>query len=169
MTALSLRTLIEDRLRALGGLRLMGIGRGADMAMLDFKGPGLEVADHVLHIQCPWRLEGPQGIITGRSDLWDSADPDDPAWMEHPDDYEKWRTLLDERLHEFHAKAGGDPTALYVRSITADDNGGFLMELAGGYRIFVFPAGSRGECWRYFRPHSSEPHFVVPLEDPDVP
>lgn len=165
MTPQSLRSLIGDRLRVLCGLRLMGIGRGADMAMLDFRGPGLEVADHALHIQCSWRLEGPQGIITGRADLWEPADPDDPAWREDPRDYEKWRTLLDERLDEFHGKTEGDAEALYVQLVTVDDSGGFLVELAGGYRILVFPAGSRGECWRIFRPRSSEPHFVVPEEE----
>jgi hypothetical protein len=31
------------------------------------------VGEYALHIQCAWRFEGPEGLITGRDDLWDYA------------------------------------------------------------------------------------------------
>ncbi len=39
------------------------------------------VSEYALHIQCPWRIEGPEGIVTGRSDLWEPAeDSPDIDW-----------------------------------------------------------------------------------------
>ena len=47
------------------------------------------------------------------------------------------------------------------------------IDLSGGYRLTLFPAGSTGEDWRLFRPSEGEedtPHFVVTggrIEDPE--
>jgi hypothetical protein len=47
-----------------------------------------------------------------------------------------------------------------VEGVDADDFGGAVLALSGGYRIVIFPAGSTGEDWRLFR-RSSRPHFVI--------
>jgi hypothetical protein len=74
------------------GLRLSIIRRAADMLGLHFgairihpSGTGT-VADYALHVQCPWRLDGPNGTVTGRDDLWEYAGPGQrpPNWS--PDD-----------------------------------------------------------------------------------
>lgn len=160
-----LRSLIEKQLGTLSGMRLMAVTRAADMATFYFQRPGLEPGGYSLHVQCPWRLEGPSGVITGRGDLWKPANPGDPAWLQAPSDYDQWRSLQEARLDEFHARTEGNAGVLKFESITADEVGGFALAMSGGYRILVFPATSRGECWRFFRPRSEEDHFVVPPED----
>ncbi len=59
------------RLEELIGLNLSIARRAADMRVLHFgeitvdddeRGSTGEIA---LHIQCPWRIEGPDGIVTG--------------------------------------------------------------------------------------------------------
>ena len=55
------------------------------------------IGEYALHVQCPWRIEGPQGIVTGRSDLWEpteaDADFDWDSW-----DYEKDGNLQDKLI-----------------------------------------------------------------------
>jgi hypothetical protein len=123
--------------------------------------------EFALHIQCPWRLEGPAGILTGRSDLWapaeQSEDIDWDSW-----DYDKDPNLQDRRVGEllggYDAKTRSfvnDPECLVVEDVEADDFGGVVISLSGGYRLVIFPAGSTGEDWRLLKPHSEQEHFVV--------
>ena len=122
--------------------------------------------EFVLHIQCPWRVEGPDGIVTGRSDLWEPADLpeklDRDLW-----DYETNENLQDRRIGQL--LGAYDPKTrswvnstrhLVVEAVEADDFGGAVLSLSGGYRIAIFPSGSTGEDWRFFRPSFSG-HFVV--------
>ena len=153
--------LIESRLSALVGLRLLGIGRAADMATLTFGSSDDDPRPWHLHVQCAWRLEGPEGIITGRADLWDSENPDDPAWLEIPHAYDRYRNLLDARLDRFHRETDSLPEARILTAVCADALGGFELDLSGGFRVAVFPGSSRGEHWRLFRRGGGE-HFVVP-------
>ncbi len=53
------------------------------------------VGDYVLHVQCAWRLDGPQGTVTGRDDLWIYAGPGErpAAWS-----YEDGLSLQDREL-----------------------------------------------------------------------
>jgi hypothetical protein len=125
------------------------------------------VGEYALHVQCPWRIEGPEGIVTGRADLWEPAEPspeiDWDTW-----DYERDENLQDRRLAAL--LAGYDPETrsfvneadyLVVEDVQADDCGGAVIWLTGGYRLALFPAGTRGEDWRVFRPGTGGPHFVV--------
>jgi hypothetical protein len=55
------------------------------------------VSSHALHVQCPWRIEGLDGIVTGRPDLWEPVERDpDLAWDAW--DYEKSPNLQDSQM-----------------------------------------------------------------------
>jgi len=151
------------------GQELSVVRRAADMLGLGFGRVTQRGASHhgeyVLHVQCPWRLEGPQGIVTGRTDLWEPAEPgagfDPDTW-----DYEQGN-LQDRRIGElFGNEVSGkgaqakDGRRLVVENVEADDFGGVVLSLSGGYRVVIFPAGSTGEDWRLFRTASSW-HLVV--------
>ena len=122
------------------------------------------VGDFALHIQCPWRVEGPDGIVTGRLDLYEPVE-------EGPDfDFEKWDyesspNLQDARFEQLLARHGA---GLVVQSVDADSYGGAAIHFANGFVLRLFPAGMRGEDWRLFRPKTDEPHFVVAEGKVDV-
>ena len=48
---------------------------------MKYREPGLAGTrgEFALHVQCPWRIEGPEGVVTGRSDLWEPAE-ENPDW-----------------------------------------------------------------------------------------
>ena len=63
------------------GLRLSIVRRAADMLVLHFgdirthsSGTGT-IGAYALHVQCPWRFDGPMETVTGRDDLWKYAGP----------------------------------------------------------------------------------------------
>jgi len=162
----------QNHLTPLVGLKLSVARRAADLRNFQFGQirkvePRGTVGEYGLHIQCPWRIEGPDGIVTGRSDLWDPSDPDAKVdWDSW--DYDKDANLQDTRIAEL--LGGEDPVTgspmnvsnrLIVEAVDADDFGGATIQLSGGYRLVIFPAGTRGEDWRIFRPKLDEPHFVV--------
>lgn len=125
------------------------------------------VGDYALHINCPWRIEGPDGIVTGSGDFWEPADPtieiDLDTW--EPWDNENSQDRLIRSLLE-----GYDPQTrsfvnetelLVVEELEADEYGGASLTLSGGYQLALFPDGTRSEDWRLFRPDTDGPHFVV--------
>ena len=142
------------------GLPLAAVRRAADMRTFQFgrlrpvdRG---SVGDFALHVQCPWRIEGPDGIVTGRSDLWEPLDehaPFDENW-----DYEKSPNLQDVRLERWLTR---DHLSLVVESVDADEFGGAAIRFGQGFVLRLFPAGTRGEDWRLFRPTSGAPHLVI--------
>lgn len=107
------------------------------------------------------------GIVTGRSDLWepaeDSPDIDWSAW-----DFDENENLRDRLLDIF--LQGCDPQTglfsdetdkLVVEAVSGDAYGGATLTFFGGCRLVIFPAGTRSEDWRIFRPGIDEPHFVI--------
>lgn len=142
------------------GLPLTAARRAADMRTFQF---GTlrpvdrdSVGDFALHVQCPWRIEGPEGILTGRLDLWEPLDgnaPFDENW-----DYEKSPNVQDARMDHWLAQ---NPMPLTVRAVDADEFGGAAITLDQGFVLRLFPAGTRGEDWRLFRPKTDAPHLVV--------
>ena len=162
-----------DEFRVLNGKRLSIVRRAADMLVLHFgdirphaSGDGT-VGDYAFHIQCPWRFEGPAGIITGRDDLWDYAGPGERPrrWS-----YEDGFSLQDVRWAEYFVR--DEETNSWVNATDrfvvnrADQSelGDVTLFFSDGYRLLVFPAGSRGEAWRFFAP-GSDHHLVFPAED----
>ena len=143
------------------GLPLTAAWRAADMRMFHFG--KLEPADRgsvgefALHVQCPWRIDGPDGIVTGRLDLWETVE-DDPNLRHEAWDYEKSPNLQDFRLDQWLARNGSSPV---VESVDADEFGGGIIAFAHGFVLRLFPAGTRAEDWRLLGPRIDAPHFVI--------
>jgi hypothetical protein len=143
------------------GLPLVAGRRAADMRMLQFGTmsavDGGSVGDFALHLQCPWRIEGPYGLVTGRLDVWEPVERDAmrnyPAW-----DYEKDPNLQDARFNDWLERFG---SSLVVTHVDADDYGGASIDLGGAFVLRLFPAGTRGEDWRLLGPQMDAPHFVI--------
>jgi len=126
------------------------------------------VGEFALHIECPWRIEGPHGIVTGFDDLWEPAgevgdDFDWDAWGDEKHDNLQDKRLgellggYDEKTHSFVNQTG----VLTVEDVQTDSYGGAILKLSGGYRLVLFPTGTRREDWRCFRPDTEGPHFVL--------
>lgn len=114
------------------------------------------IGDFALHVQCPWRIERPDGIVTGRLDLWEPVTdnaPFDEDW-----DCEKGPNLRDALVKQWLAQ---HESVLVVTSVEADEFGGAAISFNQGFLLRLFPAGTRGEDWRLFRPKTDAPHFVV--------
>ena len=162
---------IASQLQPLVGLQLSIARRAADLRGFHF-GPIKRVekgtaGDYALHIQCAWRLEDQNGIVTGRTDLWEpvenTPDIDWDKW-----DYDKDENLQDNRIGSI--LGGYDPETrsfvnngdqLVVEDFHADNYGGVVLFLSGGYRLVIFPAGSQGEDWRLLGPATEGHHFVI--------
>ncbi len=174
---------VQQELRKLVGLELTATARAADLRGFHFGElrpyRGRTVGEFVLHVECAWRIEGPDGLLTGRSDLWE---PVEDLWG---DDFKRWDyerdgNLQDKRIAEWlghHDPRAGAcldaenrPVVLAAR---ATPFGGVEIDLSGGHRLTLFPAGSAGEDWRLFRPGDGDgdvPHFMVAggrVEDPE--
>jgi hypothetical protein len=151
------------------GLRLSIVRRAADMLVLHFgvirphhSGTGT-VGDHALHVQCPWRLQGPLGTITGRDDLWVYAGPG-----ERPDNwsYEDGFSLQDQKLDKYFARDEAtrswvnEKDGFVVMSTEETGHGDVRLELQNGMALVLFPAGSVSEAWRFFTPGEGGDHVV---------
>jgi len=167
---------VQSALQLLVGLPLRGLGRCATLLWVHFgdlrwvatsavviralgaarAGPGRDVGEFALHTEAPWRLRGPEGIVTGRGDIF--ATPDG-TWSTTACD-SVGGTLFDERL-----KALGESLedgSRIVRTTTVDPVGTLVLTLSGGLVFEVFPEESYStEQWRFFRPASDDPHVVV--------
>ena len=131
-----------------------------------------DVVEHVdgstgafaLHLQCPWRIDGRDGTVSGSDDLWVHASVPTPPeeWS-----YEDGNSLQDRRLGELLDSY--DPRTrswmnrserLVVASIDGSDRGDVVIGLTGDHTLRVFPARSGDESWRLFRPRHEDAHFV---------
>ena len=167
---------IQNALTPLVGLRVHSIRRAADLLMVHFgefrqtpdKKPAVGTpAEWALHVQCPWRLEGPEGVVTGRMDLWECPevgtdyDPFSPDYLDRPNLLDKMIAALLSRTDQSIEGRLHPTTDMVVEAVQADAFGGATITLSGGFRFVLFPAGSVGEEWRIFRTGPSSSHFVV--------
>jgi hypothetical protein len=158
---LSVEALVRQALEQLVGQPLADRARTLDMLTLGFGRlrpyEGRTVAELALHVQCSWRVDGPEGIVTGRADFWEPADDkvDRASW-----DNDRDPNLQDRRMAEWlgEGPSGSGPVVLAVR---ATPHGGAEIDLSDGCRLTLFPAGTVGEDWRLFRPGDDASHFVV--------
>ena len=155
------------------GLRLSIVRRAADMLVVHFgdirpheSGEGT-VGAYAFHVQCPWRIDGPAGTITGSGDLWDYAGPGQrPAnWS-----YERGFSLQDQRFADFVGAYDRATRSwlnladrLVVTAARQTHLGDVTIELSGGHSLLVFPSASKGEEWRFFAP-GADRHLVFPDE-----
>jgi len=159
-TRFPIRQHVIASLSQLIGLPLTAARRAADMRTFQFGrlspvGRG-SVGIFALHVSCPWRIEGPHGIVTGRLDLWEPANdgaPFDEKW-----DYESSPNLQDARLQSWLAR---EKSPRIVTSVDADEYGGAAITFDQGFVLRLFPAGTRGEDWRLFQPKTGAPHLVI--------
>jgi hypothetical protein len=158
----------KQALKVLTGLPIWGARRALDVFIFDVgahrptlnsKGEQVEVGEYALHISCPWRIVGPEGMAVGSEDRWYPAD-EDSDWSEfNPDG----PTLFGFRMSTWLDAHRTSP--LVIGSVTTDRVGGFKLNLGQEWALEVFPADSlqRELCerWRLFRPGESSPSFVV--------
>ena len=113
------------------------------------------VGEFALHVQCPWRIEMNDKILTGRHDLFTPAEePKDFDWDSW--DWDGNETLQDRLVDEFIKKYPRNVIDLFT-----DSYGGARIELSGGHSLVLFPAGSQSEDWRLFQPQRDGEHFVI--------
>ena len=146
---------IERALRVLIGLRLSLAGRAADMRVFHFgetrsirsrltQRDGT-VGEFALHVQCPWRIEGRDGIVTGRADLWEPVETDRHAHEDgwHYDTHANVQDKMIQDLFQGSDPVTGSPLnttpSLVVENVAADSSGGVWISLSGGYRLCLFP------------------------------
>ncbi len=164
-----LREKAESVLLPVVGLTFWGINRAVDMQMFQFgqrrhtlgwRGREGVRGDYGLHVQCPWRIVGPEGIVVGSHDVY--YPPGDPD-IEPPDF--KWDTIganrRDQRLSALFAVREEKP--FVVTGVIADNVGGVTITLSDGYKLELWPYDSRpNEHWRLLQHHGEKArHFVM--------
>ena len=170
---------VHLELQKLVGLELAAAARAGDMLSLHFgplslrhrRGRDVLMGRLALHVHCPWRVEGPDGLITGRADAWEPIEPLSGAAYQDGD-WERAGNLQDRRVAEWlgipdlpreDPRAGVADRPRTVLATRATPFEGAEIDLAGGYRLVLFPHDSRSESWRLFRMDAPEevPHFVA--------
>ena len=122
------------------------------------------IGDFALHLSCPWRLVTGNRILTGSADYFEPAVEGGAV---NPDDRRSGnlqRTRLREIFTAYDPKTHSlvnETDALIVTAVHSDQFGGLDLDLSGGFRLQVFPTGSRGEDWRFLSPENEEDHFVI--------
>ena len=158
---------VERKLQALIGLPLVNATRISNMECFDFgndrtgfsrKGSVINVHDFTLHVQCAWRLIGPEGVIVGSNDMYYPAG--NPS--NRPSNF-NWdapgANRCDERVDQFFH---GNKTLLLVNGIEVDSTGGVIIRMQGGFCLEIFPDNSVDEeHWRFFEPATEKRHFVI--------
>ena len=154
------------------GLRLMTAAYAADMRGFGFGKQGEEAPEERgqwwLHIQCPWRIESRDAVITGSLDWYELADPDadrDPEWdPAHGGSLQEARLRglfqdYNESERVIHDMTG----LLVVDNVEVTAYGDVLLEFTNDLRLRVFASGTRGEFWRVFEKGNPDSHFVFEL------
>jgi len=116
-----------------------------------------------LHIQCSWRFQVQERIITGLADWYE------PCLEEMADsesDLELEGVLQNARFSDLFGPAQerqatrNHTPGFIVESAEASPSGDLLIKLSGGYELIAFPHGSRVEYWRLFQRGIAGSHCV---------
>ena len=124
-----------------------------------------EVGEYTLHVSCPWRLVGPEGLVGASGDLFTPADPlADLVDFDWDAPGANW---CDVRLQAFIAATAAAPLA--VSAVSADDLGSLRLFLGDEFVLDIFPDSSpaahvESEFWRLLHPGSGAPQLVVGSE-----
>jgi hypothetical protein len=162
-----MKTEIEQTLKLILGMPLLDSARAANMQIFNFgklarrknyKGQMVTAPEYALHVQCPWRIAGKDGIVTAYHDYYyppGSPDQEPPGW--------EWdhTNRCDELMSLFLSSQTKSP--LIVRSVQADHLGGLRVAFIKRYVLDLFPDNSLlEEHWRFFTPHGRRKrHSVV--------
>jgi hypothetical protein len=132
---------IQRALSPLLGLPLWAVGRAGSLEWFQFgtrrivpttRNGSKEVGEYALHLDCPWRLVGPDGLVVA----------------------------TDDSEAELLAQVVSPP--LVCAAVCGSEDGGAGLRFAGGWLLEVAPgAPDHLEFWRLFRTGTGEPHFVV--------
>jgi hypothetical protein len=163
------KTQVSAVLGRLLGLQLAIARDAADMKVFHFgairphgSGKGT-VGQYALHVQCPWRIVGNDRILTGSRDF---HEPPEENGEIDPENWQSGNLQLRRLGQLFQLPDPGTRSwingtnQLLVAAIHCDDFGGVEVELSGGFRLQIFPTGSRAEDWRFFEPGKNQ-HLVV--------
>jgi len=163
---------VESALVAMLGQRLRYLGRATDLVWVGIgrdieaprRGGGTQVlAEHAMHLQCPWRLTLLGNPLVASWDLHRSTGSNE--WADG--ELAKGEAAFDPVAAQLTAE-GGD-RCHRVEVIVGNDWGGVSIAFSGGLVLDVLPVTTASdECWRYFRPGDDDDHFIV-FEPPEEP
>ena len=148
------------------GLKITMATHAASMRGFIF-GPAIDAPSAipwVMHIQCSWRIEAGNAIITGSSDWYEPADSE--ALTVDEWDPAEGASLQEARLRElFHdqdlsKRTISNNTASLICTEYEEEPHGGVIWLTGDYVLRLFPAASRGEHWRVFRKGDTSSHVI---------
>ncbi len=124
-------------LSQLVGQPWLDAGREGDKAWFHFGGTR-QAAAFALHVQIPWRLTGPSGMMIGSGDQ-----------------------ATQEDFADFRRAAAASP--MVVSAVVADRHQGFAVVLSGGCRLDVFAdTHAERELWRMLVPaDATTPHAIA--------
>lgn len=122
------------------------------------------VGQYALHIQCPWRLVGSEGIVTGSTDYYEPAEEDQEVDLKDVQAGNRQRKHLTGLLGGYDSNTRSlvnNSDRFVVEGVLVDDCNGLDLTLSGGFHLQIFPCGSIGEDWRFFAPGTDDDHVVV--------
>lgn len=163
------KSLILSRLSSLQGKRLSSASNAGNMKLFGFGAHLVPEAglleEFALHISCPWRIEGPEGVVTGFQDFYEKgAATTDPSWIPTG----KGGSLQDEILSNVlglpsspQQAQGASSGALYVTSVQVSRLSDLQIDFTQHFRLITFACATIGENWRFFCPFGDEPHCVL--------
>jgi hypothetical protein len=149
---------IEAALSELEGQPLVASSRVGDIETFQFGGSQGR-ATFALQVSCPWRLTSGMTIVAGYDDVRypkgnPSAEPPGFRWDA------EGANRRDERLESFFEDLRAAPPT--VTSLEADDLGSLRLALDQDVRLELFLDDvTDSERWRFFRPATDGPHFLV--------
>ena len=108
------------------------------------------VSQYALHVQCFWRITGPDGEVVSENDF--------PTF--NPETGKRIGERTDDKAQPFYARI--ESAALVVQSIDVSTTGNVRVEITEGYTLEVVPKwGRTDEQWRLLTPGDPDSHFVV--------
>lgn len=153
---------IEAALSVLIGQSLAASSRVGDIETFQFGGRP-DSGAFALQVRCPWRLTATGTIVVGYDDVRypkgnPSAEPPGFRWDA------EGANRRDERLQSFFDDHRASSPS--VTSLEADDLGSLRLTFDQDVRLELFPDDSLdditdSERWRFFRPETDGPHFLV--------
>jgi hypothetical protein len=166
---MEVQDVVNARLRQIVGQPLGLTRRTLDLRQFHFGPLTIDGAKRwgrwSLHIACPWRLDGPSGLVTGSADFRHRSHRVGPDVDRGSADY---FCRQDEALAMFmgavpqafgRLEAVEDPHTVVQAEV--DERLVLEVRLSGGFLLTVMSAGVEDEAWRFFSHEGTEPHVVI--------